>query len=378
MGNLVLNSLEIKNFRAFRHLRIERLGRVNLITGKNNVGKTTLLEALYLYARGASPNQLVEFLDARDELRDPQGKNGVTQPSLNTETHWPEVSALFYGRKKLEETSEDITIGPLDTDDYVGLAIRWLRWPNAPALPRSWYGWVQHLTDTQSMTYPIAPYMGTKYRQDLKFYTYPLDSLSNARNLAVSSSSNIPCMFLRMSGGSQFNVSSIWDKIALTSEEDTVIEALKIISPDIVRVGMIGEEDGNQKRIPLVRRSGSPSPLPMRSLGDGVNRWFELILALISAENGFLLIDEMEHGLHYSVQSEIWKCIFNIAHRLNVQVFATTHSWDCVEAFQEAAKADEHEEALLIRLVEQQEDVVIALFDEHELDIATRHMVEVR
>src|SRR5262245_60205982 len=44
MGNLILDSLEIQNFRTFQHLRIEKLGRVNLITGKNNVGKTSLLE----------------------------------------------------------------------------------------------------------------------------------------------------------------------------------------------------------------------------------------------------------------------------------------------------------------------------------------------
>jgi len=49
-GDLILNSLEIQRFRCFRELRIERLGRVNLIVGKNNVGKSTILEALRLYA----------------------------------------------------------------------------------------------------------------------------------------------------------------------------------------------------------------------------------------------------------------------------------------------------------------------------------------
>ena len=45
----MLSSLKIRNFRTFSHLFIERLGRVNLILGKNNVGKTTLLEALFIY-----------------------------------------------------------------------------------------------------------------------------------------------------------------------------------------------------------------------------------------------------------------------------------------------------------------------------------------
>jgi AAA15 family ATPase/GTPase len=69
MGNLILNSLEIRNFRCFKHLQIERLGRVNLIVGKNNVGKSTLLEALRLYAYKGSPNLIWKILQSRDESR---------------------------------------------------------------------------------------------------------------------------------------------------------------------------------------------------------------------------------------------------------------------------------------------------------------------
>jgi AAA15 family ATPase/GTPase len=67
MGNLILDSLETRGFRCFRHLQIERLGRVNLIVGKNNVGKTAFLEALQLYARNGSPRLIKEFAGVRDE-----------------------------------------------------------------------------------------------------------------------------------------------------------------------------------------------------------------------------------------------------------------------------------------------------------------------
>ena len=59
MSNLILNSLEIRNFRGFQHLTIERLGRVNLIVGKNNIGKSNLLEALQLYASRASTSTFI-------------------------------------------------------------------------------------------------------------------------------------------------------------------------------------------------------------------------------------------------------------------------------------------------------------------------------
>src|SRR5690348_12744309 len=68
MGKLLLGSLEIHNFRGFHNLHIEHLGRVNLIVGKNNVGKTSLLEALRLYAERGSPVLILELLGARDEV----------------------------------------------------------------------------------------------------------------------------------------------------------------------------------------------------------------------------------------------------------------------------------------------------------------------
>jgi AAA15 family ATPase/GTPase len=100
-------------------------------------------------------------------------------------------------------------------------------------------------------------------------------------------------------------------------------------------------------------------------------------LALVYAKDGVLLIDEIENGLHYSVLPDVWKLIFAVANRLNVQVFATTHNWDCIEAFQQASEADPNEEAMLIRL-NGTGDTPPTLFDERKLKIATRSDIEVR
>lgn len=113
-------------------------------------------------------------------------------------------------------------------------------------------------------------------------------------------------------------------------------------------------------------------------MGDGVNRILGMILSLVSARNGLLLIDEVENGVHYSVQGKLWELIFREAHRLNVQVFATTHSWDCIEAFQQAAQEDEHEEAALVRLNANEDRVSATIFSEQELSVVTRQQIEVR
>ena len=92
------------------------------------------------------------------------------------------------------------------------------------------------------------------------------------------------------------------------------------------------------------------------------------------------MIDEFESGLHHGVQLELWRITFKLAKKLNIQVFATTHSWDCVEAFQEAAAEDQNEGAMLIRLQQKRsgEGIEAVLYDEELLAKATRQQVEVR
>src|SRR5262249_33163608 len=142
------------------------------------------------------------------------------------------------------------------------------------------------------------------------------------------------------------------DQIALTEQEEYMLDALRIISPDIQRVSFIGEANSRKGRIPIVKMRDVEEPLPLRSRGDGLNRLFGIMLALVNARDGILLVDEFENGLHYSVQTEVWRHLFEVAGRLNVQVFATTHSWDCIEAFQKAAQENEKEEGVLVRLQE--------------------------
>ncbi len=110
-----------------------------------------------------------------------------------------------------------------------------------------------------------------------------------------------------------------------------------------------------------------------------MNRLLGIILALVNTKDGILLIDEIESGLHYSVQPDMWRLIFETAAKLNVQAFATTHSWDCIEAFQEAAEAHPEEGVLIsLRRKQQEEGIAAVLFDEKDLESVTRSYIEVR
>lgn len=112
-----------------------------------------------------------------------------------------------------------------------------------------------------------------------------------------------------------------------------------------------------------------------------MNRLLGILLALLNARDGFLLIDEIEIGLHYTVQVEMWKLILAMAHRLNVQVFATTHSRDCIEAFQHATSASTAAHGQLIRLQRRRSDpaqIEAVMYSATMLEAATREEIEVR
>ena len=126
-----------------------------------------------------------------------------------------------------------------------------------------------------------------------------------------------------------------------------------------------------------MRTAKIASPVPLRSFGDGMNRLFSIILNLVNSRDRLLLIDEFENGLHHSVQLDAWRIVFRLAHSLDIQVFATTHSCDTIETFLKAAR-ETPDTGVLIRMTRRGQDVIPTVFTEDEVAIATRERIEVR
>jgi hypothetical protein len=184
-------------------------------------------------------------------------------------------------------------------------------------------------------------------------------------------------VFVSSKGLDKVQIAGLWDSIALTPLQEDVLGALRIIAPGVEGLNLVADVISSD-RIPIVKVQGITEPLPLSNLGDGMQRMLGIALALVSAKDGMLLIDEIENGLHYSVQPSLWQIIFHLARHLNIQVFATSHSRDCIEAFQQIADADKQTEGMLIRLESKKDEIVATLFDERELGIATREQIEVR
>lgn len=354
MSELFLNSLEIQNFRAFRHVHIERLGRVNLIVGKNNIGKTSLLEALYIYTRQGSLAAIWDVLEARGEGTRPSSDRASNGEAINDQV--AAVTQLFYGRKDLEQYPDSIRIGStLNAPSLLTIGVSW----QSPSevgvdeslLPRILIGLVVRRGGEAQVAY--------------NFDQTTLWLREQPKGRA--------CQYVSIAGLSTDQISTLWNATTLSDREADVIAALQLIEPAVERINLLTE-----RAYPaVVKLAGAAKPVRLRSVGEGMNRLFAIALALVNAKNGVLLVDEIENGLHYSIQPKVWQLIFQVAQRLNVQVFATTHSSDCVRAFQHTAK-ENLEEGILIRLGRKNGDIVTSLYDEDLLRMAVEQDVEVR
>lgn len=364
MSKLFLDSLEIQNFRCFKHFSVEQLGRVNLIVGKNSVGKSSLLESLWLYSNRGSVRTIRDILITRNEFHRRVLRSSLSEMENNEEMLTSTISHLFFEHKSIENNPISITIGPIGSEaDKLSLTSGWyVTQSDADDLPRLREVSLDDLETANERVLVLAVGRGTSPRS-----LYRVESIlrgSTIRNESEPASSNL----IRANGLNDALISKLWATVALTDLEEDVIGALRIIIPQVDRVAVLGESGD---AIILVKLKDGENRIPLRTLGDGMNRVFGIALALVNSKNGILLVDEIENGLHYTVQLELWRLILKVARRLNIQVFATTHNWDCIEAFQKATMEDP-ELGMLIRLENKKGKVVPTLFDEQELAIATR------
>ena len=376
----MLTSLEIKNFRTFSHLFIERLGRVNLILGKNNVGKTTLLEALWVYASVWPSFTIPRILDARDELG---GQPGERAPLL--------LNAVFHGREAQEGISA--TIGPCDA----GANLPHLR-ITAGFTGRDTAG----LKTDLGAQGPFAPRVRLVLNIECGERKFRLFTNGGIGATDDPSESLTPPEFdpsppfLRglSTEGSARETATRWDAIALTEGENRVLDALRTVAP-VLGVSFVAHPSPDEGRMAKARVEGFSTPVPMAILGDGVVRMFQIAVALEYAAlarriapprlmqgNVFptVLIDEVESGIHHTLHSDLWRFIFRAARLLDVQVFATTHSWDCLKGFAKAIAEDEENDGLAIRLekVEGEEQTGAVIVDREGVPIVVRDSIEVR
>jgi len=169
---------------------------------------------------------------------------------------------------------------------------------------------------------------------------------------------------------------SLWEKVVLTDAKMDVIDAMRIIAPETEDFALLHlHERVSSLRLRVKDREDS---VPIKTMGDGMNRLFGLGMALACAKGGILLVDEIENGIHWSVLPEVWKFVVKVAKRLEVQVFATTHSNDCLKAFQMGTKGDPDVDGVAVRIEKKNGEFSAEIFDEKRLAVIVKEAIEIR
>lgn len=384
MANPLFDSLEIRQFRAFDYIKIEQLGHINLFLGKNNVGKSTLLEALCLHANLGSPQAIRWILDGRDEPGELRHGNTID----------PMVWSLFHSHPDLERIKESIQIGRVGApDSALSLSIAWLRRTSDMDAPggfedgSGYGGGVEQGQEFVEVGPPEAsdgegpiPALVVKYgsmRRVLRL-DEAYDDLCRRWNLQTRSHRDLatPCVHVGPSGLDDAALRSLWEKVVLSDAKKDVIDAMRIIAPETEDFALLHPQD--QVSSLRLRVKDQDGPVPIKIMGDGMNRLFGLGMALGCAKGGILLVDEIENGIHWSVLSEVWRFVVKVAKRLDVQVFATTHSNDCLKAFQVGTKDDPDMDGVAVRIEKKDGEFDAEIFDEKRLALVVKEAIEIR
>jgi hypothetical protein len=314
----MIPSFRVQNFKCFEDLSLEGLGRVNLIAGANNVGKTALLEALLLDGRRDFAAAVLEILTQRNQSGHPTISSNVRE--------W------FFDDAKPVRLN-----GAFAMDDKKG-----------PGIVRVRDGRIQELLFS--------------------------DQLQRLEQLRLADSMQFPdSLAIWLSGLDAEKRDKYWDHLLIEGDQDRISDFVRIVLPSVERLGLLA--DGGKFRQPYCSVSGERFRLSR--LGTGMDRLFGLGFGLNFARGNRLLIDEFETGLHYSILGRIWRSVFETAKALDVQVFATTHSSDCIRTF--ARVAEEHEEeGKYFRLDTNLGKLRAVSLNEEELAFATEAGMEVR
>lgn len=367
----MVNEVQIKGFRGLKDFSMKDLGRINLLVGTNNSGKSSILEAL-------------ELMSSRGSLR-----SIWTATARRGERLWfdddtrryseGDVSHLFYGHS-FQAGSQIVIASRSDfAQEQVRIEVVQLPEEKRDLFPE------QSPTPVSEPLALRVEWRNGKPESRIEVPLSPRGGLSS-RNITRSSAERLDStsvQFISTAALSADEVLSLFDEIVLTPEEELLVEALRTIEPNIDRIASIGSErsrlvSGTRQGNIVVKLSNHKDRIPIGSMGDGIWRMLGIALSLVNAENGILLIDEIDTGLHYSVLSNMWKLVKTTAERLNIQVFATTHSRDCYESLASISREHISEHSTVtIQRVERGATKAIS-FSEQEIVAASERGIEVR
>ena len=340
----------IRDYRGFDDVTVGNLGRINLVAGKNNTGKTALLEAIWLLCGAADPRLALNSHVAR-------GGSPAESPNWTTETYW---KPFFHGL----DTGKCPTVSGCHASvGDMNLKIAWERSLKMEISRSEGNGTPEKRRYSLKFTYtdPTAKQIESEVREmagefkiEQKYDYAPFDSV-----------------ILKPGSGDVRDDAVRLGQLRKQKLGDDFVDALRVIEP-----GLRHAEDNASSGVPMIHVDiGLSELVPLPVMGAGMTHLARIILAAASVRNGVVLVDEIENGLHHSVLPDVWRVVGKVVERFNLQMFATTHSFECIEAASEALGADGFR---LYRLEDAGSGIRCITYEPGDVETALRHDMELR
>jgi predicted ATPase len=326
------DKLTISHFRAFEHLEVAPLHRVNLIAGGNNVGKTSLFEAVWFATQ--------------------------TDPTPGF------ASSLFRASAFTDPAASQISKD--DTDNFW----KWLFFRKDVSKPIS--------ISLHSSVTPNAD----------RELTLPFDSISKRSTGGpfishiksdIGSGSPPPvCTTVTTFQPSPVEDADRVNDVSILNREDELAEYLRIVDPQICKLRYL-KQSGHKYPYVYVDIFGKGKELiPATQLGQGIARMLELFSSLMTEGTQILLIDEFENGLQHDALVPIWSALGKFAREHDIQIFATTHSYECIAAAHEAFSGNADDFAVIKLRPDPALGIAAFVLDHEHVDVALKTEMEIR
>jgi AAA15 family ATPase/GTPase len=353
--NPVIQNLQINSFRGLKGLNLSDLGWVNILVGKNNSGKTTILEAISIACNPLDPFQWIGTSERRLNI----GRTATTlRPSLES-IKWlfPQENSNLEDRKyqrKIEINTNgdaDISVEAIITEihgtgadksdntddedlsaesDYVKSGIYLDVFSTAP------FNDQLNLFDDQKDSSETRTIANFQFWEDERFVQPQISRdrvLFNHAIVYPSYSSSDVLIAFRLT------------QVTKEGAKSDLLEVLRLFDPEILDIHILST---SSNRLSLYIEHQKLGFAPFYTFGDGLKKTLLIALALPLAKNGILLIDEIETSIHFSALSQVFTWLIQACKVNKTQLFVTTHSLEAVDAMLDAES--EKDEIVAFRL----------------------------
>lgn len=327
----MINSVEFHNFRGIEDLYLPNLSQITLLTGRNNAGKSSILEGIFLFMDHSAPESFGKINNLRGLMTN-VNPSSLWEPAFyNLDTQKPLRIHITLDDKPCDLCYErDDSFIPIDDNENIQNAFS------------------QFSAGIRSAHTLKYQYKEDDYSED-GYFTINDNGLYKIINTSLPNNQIriLPDTKLINPSTRQDLLVAEWlGKLELMGEKEKIISHLKLIEPTITDITTIS----SQGQILLYVKVHNQM-LPIRLAGDGLNRLLYFLLVLLVNQNCILLIDEIDSGFHYSMLQQFWNLISVTAKQNNCQIIATTHSYECIEsALNGISEADMDDDFCLYRV----------------------------